>query len=128
MEKTPYCGKKEVPPSGKRLATLKECADKHQIRRYGRFKASKEVLDPSYKAPKPTPSLYRLKQKSSKLLIQLVKKRGRITKYTRDLEDEKEADKKAELKDMIKKEKQLVNTMVKEYNDILDKIEELKKK
>lgn len=43
----PYCGSKEIPPSGYRFGTLPECKKTNQIRRFGIIKADSEELEKS---------------------------------------------------------------------------------
>lgn len=44
-EKKIYCGVAETPPPGYVMGSMKECAEKKQIRRYGRFKADKHIIN-----------------------------------------------------------------------------------
>ena len=42
----PYCGpEKNVPKGYTKFGTMKECAEKKQVKRYGRFQVASKMLD-----------------------------------------------------------------------------------
>ncbi|HSO25958.1 MAG TPA: hypothetical protein VLR54_04980 [Methanobacteriaceae archaeon] len=44
-DKKPYCGVKPKPPAGHRFATMTECANMGQVRRYGKYKTDQRIID-----------------------------------------------------------------------------------
>lgn len=90
-----YCSIGKIP-TGKKLGSMKECADLGQIRYYGLKKVDPKLLE--------NIRLSKTKKESKKnLRLKLIGLRGRVKKIKSQIEFEKDKNKKAELNELLKK-------------------------
>jgi hypothetical protein len=99
----PYCGIKDVP-KGRKRGTMKECAERNEIRYFGLNKVDSKVMESSKDVKKATASRTSLLKKLGGLSGEVKKLDGDV-KYGRTEEVKSEAkklmkDKKAELLDV----------------------------
>lgn len=115
-----YCGIGEVP-KGKRLGSMKECAEKKQVRYYGLKKIDPLVIADTAKQSKQKKAD---SSKRDKLLIKYTDLKAKLKKMTDTLKNSKEEAKKEKaLKDIdkIKPQIQKIVTELKEIDDQRDK-------
>lgn len=111
-----YCGVGDVP-KGHKAGTMKECAEKGQIRMYGLHKIDPKTLDLVRKKQKMTES-------REKLLIKLAGYRGLINRFKGRYEGAKDKDKKKEYYTEWKK----AEANAKKIIEKAKKIEEMREK
>jgi hypothetical protein len=107
-----YCGISNVP-KGSRRGSMKQCADKGQIRYYGIKKIDSRLIQ----ADKDT----KIGMNREQLIYKIKKKQFKMDKYKRRYRKEKDPKKKKELK--IK-----FNKMLAIYKDFYDKYQKKAKK
>lgn len=106
MPKEIYCGIKKVP-KGKRLGTMKECAEKGQISYYGLKKVDPKLIESIQKGAEK-------KESRDKLAINMVRLRGRVSKLKKDILGTKNQKEKEKLKKELEKaEKELAEVAAK---------------
>jgi hypothetical protein len=108
-----YCGIKKVP-SNSRLGTMKECAEKKQIKYYGVKKIDNKLLEIAIGAKKD-------KNTRENALKEVFKLKGRV----KNLEGKLQVTKDKEAKEEIKKDIEKIKKDIVKWNV---KIEELSKK
>ena len=100
MPKEIYCGAKKVP-KGKRLGSMKECAEKGQISYWGLKKIDPKLIESIQKGVEK-------KESRDKLAIKMVGLIGRVNKLKKDIQGTKNSKEKTKLqKDLEKTEKEL---------------------
>jgi hypothetical protein len=105
-KKSIYCSIGE-PGKNKRRGSMRECAEKKQVRYYGIKKIDPRLLEASKKGSKDS-------KMRDKLAIKMVGLRGRVTRLTRDHASEKDKDKKAKLaEELSKSKKELIDITAK---------------
>ncbi len=94
-DKKIYCSIGPVP-SGHKLGTMKECADKKQVRYWGVKKIDPKMLEASKKGS--------VKRESrDRIAVKMIGLRGKISKLTKQIKDEKDSAVKEKLKkDLVK--------------------------
>lgn len=105
MSKKVYCSVGPVP-KGQKLGSMKECADKKQIRYYGIKKIDPRLLEAAKKGSK-------ISESRDKLAIKMVGLRGRVSRLNKEIAAEKDKKKKDALiaqLDKTKKELAEVST------------------
>lgn len=115
-----YCGIGEVP-KGKRLGSMKECAEKKQVRHYGLKKIDPLVIADTVKQSKQKKVD---SSKRDKLLIKYTDLKAKLKTMTDTLKNSKEEAKKTKaLKDIdkIKPQIQKIVTELKAIDDQRDK-------
>jgi hypothetical protein len=122
-----YCGANEEPPKNSEFGTMRECKEKGQLRRYGRYKADKKILD--YKAEK------KQAQKSYiDNILAAAKIRGKKNQLKKNIPYEKDPEKKkemqAEYEKLVKLDKyrEVKNIDTTKAKKIVNEIEELQEK
>jgi hypothetical protein len=110
-----YCGINKTP-KGHKLGSMKECAEKGQIRYYGLKKVDPKLLALSKETKKK-------KESREAVILKMVTLRGRIKGINKKLETEKNAKVIKKLKDDIEKAKEELSNL----GAKLKKIESYKK-
>jgi len=108
-----YCSVGDVP-KGRKRGTMKECAEKNQIRYYGLKKIDSKILDSMKKKKSAANSEKELRALNIKLT-------GKVQRLLKDLKREKDTDKKDAMKDKAR-------IVYKELKDVQEKIKKLSKK
>lgn len=99
-----------------RYGTMKECADKNQVRRYGLYKADSRVVEANKTAKKTN------KENSRQtLMIKIVTVRGPINKINKDLPYEKNASKKKEMEKKLVELKKELTGLTKLFKEVDNK-------
>ena len=101
-------------PKGRKRGTMKECAEKNQIRYYGLKKIDSKILDSMKKKKSAANSEKELRALNIKLT-------GKVQRLLKDLKREKDTDKKDAMKDKAR-------IVYKELKDVQEKIKKLSKK
>ena len=91
----PYCGIK-IPAKGKRRGSMKECADKGEIRYYGIKRVDPKLIEYAQSSRKG-------KESRESLIKKLVTFRGRLRVAKRDYEEERDKKTRAEIRENISK-------------------------
>jgi hypothetical protein len=105
-----YCGAGKVPKDSV-AGGMKECARSKQIRRYGLFKIDKKTLGLSGAL------LSKYIKQRKKLLINIAKGRGRV-RYIKGKLQAARGDKKIEAQNELDAAKRLLNTYIKDFNNL----------
>lgn len=108
------CGIGELK-KGERRGTMKECADKGQVRYYGLKKIDSRILNASKKVNKNLKS-------RNQLLKKIMSLKAKILSYKKKIKEEKDTNKKEVLKNKTRK----IMKEYKEYKILYDKIEKNK--
>ena len=93
-----YCGI-EKPPKGHSVGSMKECAEKKQIRYWGIKKVDSKLLEAVKRGSKA-------KETRDKLAIKMVTLRARVAKMTKDLAATKDKKEKERLTKVLTKTKE----------------------
>ncbi len=112
-----YCGIKTVPKN-KKLGSMKECAEKGEVKYWGLKKIDTKILENT----KSTKKLSLDKTRTNKIKLDT-----RLKKLTKDLDAEKNKEKKQTLKKQITKTKKDLEKATKEYKEAFKLSEEKKK-
>lgn len=117
--KTPYCGMNKTLPKPKtqRRGSMKECAELGQIRYWGLHKADEKTAFASRNRRSNE------KATKTKLLNQFGSLRGKIQRMQKDMPREKDAKKKAEMKETLAKmmtEVRIVSKKLNELNSLIN--------
>jgi len=107
-----YCGASDLPKNTHR-GSMKECAEKKQIRYYGVKKIDDETLKKYINKTSK-----RVTVTKHSVMLKIVQMRGRIRKLTRNLNDAKTAKEKKDLKDKLKKTVEELNKNIKIYKEL----------
>lgn len=112
--KTPYCGmNKTIPkPKTQRRGNMKECAELGQIRYWGLHKVDEKTAFASRNRRSNE------KATKTKLLNQFGSLRGKIQRLQKDLPREKDAKKRSEMRELIRKMQEEVKIVSKKLNEL----------
>jgi hypothetical protein len=105
----PYCGIGEIP-KGYRRGSMKECAERGQIRYYGIKKIDSTTLETA-----------KVKKESPKIILgKLIALDGKAKRLVREYKHEKDPDKKEKIKQQVKKIEEKMKQLRKQ-KEILEK-------
>lgn len=118
-----YCGIGKIPKSS-RLGSMKECAEKKQIRYYGVKKVDSKLIEAT--KTKKKKSDYGLESPGRrKLLSAMGSLRGKIKNIKRRIESEKNKDKKKDLETELAELNDKLKVVLKNFSEFEKKRKEL---
>lgn len=122
-----YCGIGDVPTNYK-IGSMKECADKGQVRRYGMYKLDPKILLGALGIKNQKD----LEKEKNKLEASLAGARGKVSRFAKFLKAETESDnsnakKVKELQAKLDEAKEKKDTILNKLKEIKKKIEQSKK-
>lgn len=110
MSKKIYCGIDKVPKTHK-LGSMKECAEKKQVRYFGVKKIDPKLLEAVKKGSKN-------KESRDKLAIKMVGLRGKVSKLTKQMATEKDKKEKEKIKKDLDKTKDELTDVSSRFNKL----------
>ena len=117
MSKTIYCGCKEKPPKNSVFGSMKECAEKGQIRRYGVKKIDRLLIDHMENAKKKTINVKKEKELLLDKIVKVTTKLKKLQNNIKSLKTKSEVmETKTEMDELEKERKSLLKKYEKEYS------------
>lgn len=111
-----YCGARD-PPKGKRLGSMKECAEKGQISYYGVKKVDSRLLEAMRKPKKKSKAKFTVKE-FEKVGEERGQLQAKVRKMEKQIEVERSSKKKKELQAEHAKLKKKLIDVVKRFDEI----------
>jgi hypothetical protein len=126
MSKTIYCGCKEKPPKNSVFGSMKECAEKGQIRRYGVKKIDRLLIDHMENAKKKTINVKKEKELLLDKIVKVTTKLKKLQNNIKSLKTKSEVmETKTEMDELEKERKSLLRKYEKEYSPKKEKVKKV---